>query len=560
MSKDVEEVDVIVVGGGINGTGAARDLALRGLSVVLLEKRDFGAGATGASSGMIHGGVRYLTHEPAVTKLSCTDSGSVQKIASHMIFRIPFLFPFRRGIKVEGMPPGMALHLTDSLLSAYDLYQPLKGGKQHQRLTPEEALALEPGLSPDIMGALSFDEWGIDAARLCLVNALSAAEAGALVLNHSKVVGFLNESEEGQGPVRGVRVMDTLTGEERLLFSKAVLNAAGPWGEQVATGAGATVKLRPTKGVHLVVGGRISNYALSVTAVDGRAVFLEPWQDVTLIGTTDDDFYGDLDNLEATFDEASYLLQAVETIFPSIKEHRVIGTWVGVRPTLWSYGPIEDRLSREHRVYDHRDEGAEGLFSLAGGKLASYRLMAEDASDRICEFLGHDVPCSTASEPLPGADGELAPNRWAGEFEVAESVAHKLSRRYGSRTPTLLSAAREAGRSPGVVLCRCEQVLEAEVAHVVRHEWARTLGDVMRRTRLGTGPCGGVQCAHRAAQALAQELHRDQLWAEEEAERFLADRFRSRRPVLAGFQASVEALNASFLGLHGPLLNSRGRK
>lgn len=559
MSHDAEEVDVVVIGGGVNGSGVARDLALRGLRVVLVEKRDFGSGATGASSGMIHGGVRYLTNEPAVTKLSCTDSGAVQKIASHMIFRIPFIYPFKRGTKVEGMPPGLALHLMDGLLYAYDLYQPLKGGLAHQRLTAAETLALEPGITPDIVGGMTFDEWGIDAARLCVANALSAAEAGAEVCNHTQVVGFLTEGDEGAGPIRGVQVRDTLTGEERVVRSRSVLNAAGPWSELVAGKAGATVKLRPAKGVHLVIGGRVSNYAVAVAAVDGRAVFLEPWQDVTLIGTTDDDYYGDLDQLEATFDEANYLLQAVESVFPSIREHRVIDTWVGVRPTLWSYGPNEDRLSREHEVFDHRDEDAEGLFSLAGGKLASYRLMAEDAADAICEFLGHDVPCRTAAEPLPGAEGELDPERWAGEFDVAESAIRKLARRYGCRTPAILGEARSKEGVSSAVLCQCEQVLEAEVAHIVLHERARTLGDVMRRTRLGTGPCGGVRCAHRAAQALARALGRDPAWAENEAMRFLTQRFRSRRPVLGGFQARVDALNATYLGLHGPLPDMRGR-
>ena len=559
MNDSLGEVDVVVIGGGVNGTGAARDLALRGLDVALFEKEDFGAGATGASSGMIHGGLRYLTHEPAVTKLSCTDSGAVQKIASHMIFRIPFIFPFKRGVKVEGLPPGLAFHLLDGMLFAYDLYQPLKGGRSHQRLTPAEALDLEPGLSTDIVGAVTFDEWGIDAARLCLANALSAAEAGAKVFNHCRVEAFLREGDEATGPIRGVRAVDTLDGTGRTVTCRAVLNAAGPWSELVAARAGATVKLRPAKGVHLILGGRVSNYALSVTAVDGRSVFIEPWQDVTLVGTTDDDFYGDLDHLEATFDEVNYLLQAVETILPSVRDHRVIDTWVGVRPTLWSYGPNEDRLSREHKVFDHREDGAEGLFSLAGGKLASYRLMAEDAADRICEYLGCGTPSSTSAEPLPGADGELLPERWAGEFDLDEAPVRKLCRRHGSRTPTILSFARKAGASPGALICRCQQVLEAEVAHVVRNEWAHTLGDVMRRTRLGAGPCGGIRCAYRAAQVLAQVSGRDPAWAALEAQRFMGERYRSRRPALNGFQARVEALNAAFLSLHGPPPDSRSR-
>lgn len=538
------DYDAIVIGGGVNGTGTARDLALRGLKVALFEKRDLGAGATGASSGMIHGGARYLTHEPKITKMSCTDSGAVQRIASHMIFRIPFIFSMPSRGKVEGMPSWLAYHLLDSMLFAYDLYQPLKGGLPHQRLTRDEALSLEPGLNPEMVGALSWDEWGIDSARLCLVNALSAHEAGAEIFTHTQVVGFPREGPGDRGPIRGVEVRDGFSGERRTVSARAVLNATGPWSEVVAARAGAEVRIRPTKGVHLVLGGRVSDFAISALAVDGRTIFIEPWQDITLIGTTDDDYYGDLDRLEATFDEVGYLFEAAEAVFPSIREHRVIDTWAGVRPTLWQYGVNEDRVSREHEVFDHRDAGAEGLFSLAGGKLAAYRMMSEEAADAICEFLGHDVPSSTADQPLPGAEGEIELARWAGEHDLPEPLVRKLARRHGSRTGALLESAREERGGPGAVVCRCEQVLEAEVRHAIRHEWARTPGDVMRRTRLGTGPCGGLRCAYRVAVLLARELGRTPAWADAAARRFLEERLRSRRPALFGPGARAEAINA----------------
>lgn len=543
------EYDVIVIGGGVNGSGTARDLALRGLEVALVEQRDVGSGATGASSGMIHGGARYLTHEPHVTKTSCTDSGAVQRIASHMIFRIPFLFPFPAQGRVQGLPPRLAHHLVDSMLYAYDLYQPLKGGLPHQRLGREESLALEPGVTQDIVGSITWDEWGIDAARLCLANTLSAKEAGASVHLRTKVVGFLRDDD---GRMRGVEVLDRFTGRRFSLRSRAVLNAAGPWSELVAKRAGATVRLRPTKGVHLLLGGRLSAYAIIALAVDGRTVFIEPWQDVTLIGTTDDDYYGDLDQLEVTLDEVGYLLEAAESVFPSIREHRIIDTWVGVRPTLWQYGPNEDRVSREHEVYDHRLDGVEGLFTLTGGKLASFRMMSEEAADAVCEYLGHDEPGVTAERPLPGAEGELELARWAGDYDLSEAVVRKLARRHGSRTGALLEHARDEAGCVGHIVCRCEQVLDSEIRHAVRHELARTLGDVMRRTRLGTGPCGGVGCTHRAASIMARELGRSPAWAIRTAQTFLAQRFRSRRPALSGEQARYESIGSTYLGLqHG---------
>lgn len=541
------EVDVVVIGGGVNGTGAARDLALRGLKVALFEKNDYGSGASGASSGMIHGGARYLTHEPAVTKLSCRDAGAVRRIAAHMIFRIPFIFPMVKGLPVQGMSPRLALHLTDSMLTAYDLYQPLKGGRQHQRLKTAEALELEPGLSPEVVGALTWDEWGIDAARLCLANALSAAEAGAEMHNHCRVLSFLRDEA---GAVRGVEVADALEGTTREISCRAVLNAAGPWGELVAAEAGADLRLRPAKGVHLVIGGRVTNFAISAVAADGRIVFLEPWQDVTLVGTTDDDYYGDLDRLEASYDEVSYLLEAIETVFPSIRRHRVIDTWVGVRPTLWQYGTIEDRLSREHRVFDHSEEGAEGLFSLSGGKLAAFRLMAEEASDAICRFLEHDAPCRTAELPLPGSEQEVDIRKIVVEHDLSEALVRRLARRYGDRAGAALAPAGD--EDAGVRLCRCQQVLVAEARYAVRQEQARTLDDLMRRTRLGAGPCGGLRCAHAAAELLASELVRPPSWTAAAVRRFLSRRYRARRSTLNGFQARAEVLGATFLKMHAP--------
>jgi glycerol-3-phosphate dehydrogenase len=543
--SEISEYDVVVIGGGINGSGAARDLALRGLKVALVEKRDLGSGATGASSGMIHGGARYLTHEPQITRMSCTDSGAVQRIASHMIFRIPFIFPMLSFGKVEGMPPRVAYHLMDSLLFAYDLYQPLKGGLPHQRLSKAEALELEPGLNHEMVGAVSWDEWGIDAARLCLANALSASESGAEVLTHCQVVGFLRH--DGESRIDGVEVLESLTGRKRRLRCRAVLNAAGPWSELVASQAGATVRIRPTKGVHLLLGGRLSNYAISALAVDGRTIFIEPWQDITLIGTTDDDYYGDLDRLEVTFDEVGYLLEAAEAVFPTIREHRVIDTWAGIRPTLHQYGMNEDRVSREHQVFDHRDEGAEGLFTLTGGKLAAYRMMSEEAADAVCRYLGVDAASRTAELPLPGAEGEIEIDRWAANHDIPEAIVRKLARRHGSRTGDLLARERDRRGSAGGVVCRCQQVLAAEVRHAVRREWARTLGDVMRRTRLGTGPCGGLGCAHLAATILAQELGRTPLWAAREALRFLSQRLDARRPALFGVQARAEAIGNAYL-------------
>lgn len=536
---DAARYDLVVIGGGVNGTGAFRDAVLRGLRCALVEQSDFGAGATGASSGMIHGGVRYLLEQPRVTKLSCEDSGRIQRIVPHLLFRIPFLFAVPRSMRLAG---GMLLGL-DGFFEAYDRYQPRKRGLPHERLTAAEALRVEPGLTPDVAGAVTFDEWGIDGHRLCWLNARAGLEAGGDAATHVRVEAL--EPLGGDAPGWVVRGRGTLDGAPWQAETRAVLNATGAWGPGVAALGGAAYRLRPSKGVHLVFDRRISNWSITFSAVDGRSCFLEPWQNVTILGTTDDDYYGDLDDIPVTQDEVEYLLASAETVYPSIRSFRRIDAWAGVRPTLYRYGPYEDKLSREHEVLDHGAGGGRpGLFSLAGGKLASFRAMAEDAIDAVAAFLGRSAaPCRTAELPLPGGEAPADEARLAEEFQLPRQVVRRLAYRHGALAATVLAPAAErpAWRR---LLCRCEPVTEAEVRYAARAERAMTLEDVMRRTRLGTGPCGGLRCALPAALALADELGRDAGWARAEARRFLERRYRSRRAVVDGAQFRYEALFA----------------
>lgn len=531
--------DLVVIGGGVNGTGAFRDAALRGLRCALVEQTDFGAGATGASSGMIHGGVRYLLDQPRVTRLSCEDSGRIQRIVPHLLFRIPFLFAVPRSRKLAGV---MLLGL-DGFFEAYDRYQPRKRGLPHERLTAAEALRLEPGLSPDVAGAVTFDEWGIDSHRLCWLNARSGLEAGGDCATHVRVETL--EPRPGPEPGWVVLGRGTLDGRPWRAETRAVLNAAGAWGPGVAALGGGSYRLRPSKGVHVVFDRRISNWSITFSAIDGRSCFLEPWQNVTILGTTDDDYYGDLDDIPVTQDEVEYLLASAETVYPSIRSFRRIDTWAGIRPTLYRYGPYEDDLSREHRVYDHgARDGRPGLFSLAGGKLASFRAMAEDAIDAVAAFLGRpDAPCRTAERPLPGGEAPADEARLSAEFRLPRPVVRRLAYRHGALAGEVLAPTRDRPEWRRL-LCRCESVTEAEVRYAARVERAVTLADVLRRTRLGAGPCGGLRCALPAALALAEALGRDAAWARAEARRFLEHRYRSRRAVADGPQFRYEALLA----------------
>jgi glycerol-3-phosphate dehydrogenase len=555
-----DEFDVAVVGGGVNGTGVARDLALRGLRVVLFERNDLAFGASGNSSGMIHGGVRYLSSAPQVTKQSCRDSGYIQSIAPHLTFRLPFLMPVR-----DTRQGRVMFELIDAFFRAYDDYQPLKHGEPHCRLDASELAQLEPGLVGSIVGGITFDEWGIDGARLCVLNALDAVMHGARVYVHTTVdtiarapgarsggasqpPGSVSRAGGGVGYV--VEATSRLGGERVRVRARVVVNATGAWTPLVAALGGlpqARVRVRPGKGIHVVLDRRIANYGIISEAIDGRQIFVYPWQNVSVIGTTDDDYYGDLDEVRATSDEVRYLVQGIARIFPSIRAARAIGTYAGIRATLYAYGPTEDALSREHEVVDHARDGAPGVYSMIGGKLASYRIFAQELSDIVAaRDFDSSAPCSTHARPLPGGENVPDAIALAEKYELTPVAARRLVYRHGAIALRVLERVARRPRE-GDVVCPCEPVIEAEVRHAVREEMACTVDDVARRTRLGLGACGGMRCAARCGQLVAEERGLAPREGLAMAREFVTRQAAARVVALGPAQARQEALTLAHL-------------
>lgn len=532
------DVDVLIIGGGVNGTGVARDAALRGLKVALFERNDIAFGASGNSSGMIHGGPRYLTSDPDVTYTSCLDSGHIQRVAPHLLFRIPFILPiFNRG----GIAPKVVLAAYDAFFSLYDKYQPLKRGKPHVRLSGQDVALLEPGIVAGAVGGVSFDEWGIDGARLCIANAIDARENGAEIRVHATVTEILRSPD---GAVYGVRFRDRETGEVGQRTARLSVNATGAWAP-ITAGLGGlapeAARVRPGKGIHVFLDRRLTNYAIMARAIDGRQVFLMPWQNMSVLGTTDDDYYGDLDQVIATEDEVRYLTEAVASVFPQVRAARAIGTWGGVRPTLWGWGIDEDALSREHEIIDHGAHGADRLYSMVGGKLASYRIFSEEMTDILAERLGVGTACRTHIAALPGGEQTVDPMRLVIEGGMEAVTATRLEYRHGSRSLRVLERMQREPREAAVV-CPCEPVTEAEIRYVVENELARSVEDVSRRTRLGLGPCGGLRCALRCGRIVADMTQRGPEVGRRLALEFLEGAVRRRLPVLGPIQAQQEAL------------------
>jgi glycerol-3-phosphate dehydrogenase len=534
----VDDLDVIVIGGGVNGTGTARDLAMRGARVLLLEKADLANGASGANSGMIHGGIRYMLSDRHVTALACQDSGYIQRIAPHLLFRIPFLMPFTSAREGASLRDRAVHYATEVYVGTYDLFQPLKRGKPSTRLSAEELYQLEPELRPGLHGAVTFDEWGIDSHRLCVLNALSARAHGADVRTWTEVRELLAED----GRVTGVRWADVLTGETGEARAPLVFNASGAWSPALGKRSGFTVRMRPGKGVHLTLDRRFSNYGVALKAVDGRQMFVMPHENESIVGTTDDDYYGDPDDLEATHDEVEYLLEGAESLLPTVRRARVTRAWWALRTTLWDYGMVEDELSREHALVDHAGEGLAGLLSIVGGKLASYRGQSEEVTNRLVAQLGRAAPrCRTHEEPLPGGGDVPDPGALSAAYDVAAPVVARLVYRHGRRAEEILRLANEDPRLR-LVLCRDEGIIGAEIVFCVRNELVRRLQDLRRRCRLAVGACGGVDCARAAAQLAGRELGWDAERVRAELTDLLEIGWRERRAVLDDAQLAQEEL------------------
>ncbi len=505
-----ETFDLIVVGGGIMGAGTARDAALRGLNTLLLEKEDFAYGTTSRCSRLIHGGLRYLGHlDFRLVRQDMRERESLLSNAPHLVHPLAFLIPITRSSERVVMPLAMRL---------YDILSFDKSLPSYHRLSRREALELEPGLQlKGLSGAYLYYDCQVPfAERLCLENAISAAEHGAYIANHARVIGVVSSD----GVVRGVQVKDVLSGGIYQIPGRMVVNAAGHWADQVYGMLQSYTRqtLRRTKGIHLLV-PRISNKAVVLFArSDGRLLFITPWQNYSLIGTTDTDYLGDLDTVHAEANDVAYLLTEVREAFPGIQMDDVFYTTAGLRSLVGSAGKRASNVSRQHRLVDHeKREGVSGLISVLGGKLTSYRAIAEETVDLACRKLGVKTPCSTLQAPLPGAPA-ASPEDIEGAAKesglAGETIAH-LNSLYGSRFHQVLDLARSDARGSRSI-CRHSPDIVAQIWYAVREERALTAGDfLLRRSAVGLAPCQGLD----AVETVSREMGRLLGWSMVEQQR-----------------------------------------
>lgn len=493
-------VDLLVIGGGIIGAGIARDAALRGLSVALVEQDDFASGTTSRPTRLIHGGLRYLElFDFALVRSDMREREILLRIAPHLVFPLPFLLPlYRPSLWYQAkLRIGMQL---------YDILSLDKSLPKRKWLGRDETLAAEPGLDPDgLQGAWRFYDAQVPLVeRLVIENVVDAAEHGALVLNHARALGYLRDGAR----VTGAVVRDQIAATDVEVRARFTVNATGPWLDRTIAPVRREPKplLRLTKGIHLVTPRATEKAHVLFAKSDGRLFFVLPWLDATLVGTTDTDYAGDPAEAAATEEDVRYLQTEARRAFPDAPFDAIHFTYAGVRALVREEGVSEGEVSRKHALFDHeRRDGVGGLLSVVGGKITAYRDIAEEATDAVVRKLALTVKTSTADAPLPGARSSSHGAAQARDA-IDGKTTHHLERVYGTRSRELLAlaAADPALQSP---LCSHHRGVAAEVVHAVLREWAITLGDVLlRRTALGLMACQGLDCIDIVADRMAAVL------------------------------------------------------
>lgn len=503
--------DVVIVGGGITGAATARDAALRGLDVLLVEADDYAAGTSSRSTKLLHGGLRYLKQYAfGLVREACRERELLGRLAPHLAHVRPFIYL----LYPEDPEPRWMLHAG---LTLYDLFSGNPSARRHTMLSARDVLAVEPHLRADgLRGGGRYEDFLTDDARLTIDTVKAASDAGALVANHTRVVDFLYGSG---GRIVGVDVVDDLDGSTFTARGRVVASAAGIWTDAVR-GRSRTAPgpiLRPTKGTHLVL--RRADLPLEHAVFfrhprDGRTVWPIPSVDPELIyvGTTDTDYDGPPGDVAADEEDVDYLLEAANHIVPDANlgvEH-LWGTWAGLRPLVAADpNASASEVSREHTITVDDD----GLVAIAGGKLSTARAMAEELVDVVAEQLAthHGLPsprpCSTTEQPLAGGDvaGWARAHRRMAATNLSSDVQARLLGRYGSETEGLLDlVATDASMGHEVA----PGLTRAEIVYAARREQARTVTDVLARrtpTFFWT-PDGGAAAADAVATELAHEL------------------------------------------------------
>jgi len=484
----MNEFDVIIIGGGITGAGTARDCAMRGLKVLLVERNDIATGATGRNHGLLHSGARYAVKDGESARECIKENMILRKIARNCVEETGGLF--------------ITLPEDDLGYQANFIKCCNEAGIKAEAIDPKEALRMEPSVNPTLIGAVTVPDGSVDPFRLCAANVLDARLHGAKVLTYTETTEIIKEG----GEVKGIKVRDKATGEESCYYAPITVNAGGIWGHHIAEMAGVTVNMYPAKGALLVFGHRVNNVVINRCRKAADADILVPGDTVCVIGTTSTKVpFEECDHMVVTPDEVELLLREGAMLAPSLATTRILRAYAGVRPLVASDDdPTGRSISRGIVLLDHETrDGVKGFVTITGGKLMTYRLMAEWAADLVCKKLGNTKKCATADTPLPGSEPKDQYNEVKVPLFAGANLGMKASiGRQGSRVKDV-DYTKEEDRE---LICECEHVTLGEIKYAVKELGVTSLEDLRRRTRVGMGTCQGTYCIYKAAKALATAL------------------------------------------------------
>jgi glycerol-3-phosphate dehydrogenase len=535
-SLAAERFDVVVIGGGITGAGVALDAATRGFSVALVEKADYASGTSSRSSKLVHGGLRYLQNfDLGLVREALLERRLLVKLAPHLVRPLQLVVPAFDGARPDRLV-GIGLNMYDVMATPR-----LRGRRasrrsdarldgdadwspeRHRVISGEEVVELLPALAPrNPTGGYLFYDCQTDDARLVLTVLAEAERFGAICANRLEVVELAGEADR----TAGVKVRDVENGEEFVVSADNVVNATGVWADRIRPeelhSEAEVPTIRPSRGTHItlahadlpLVSGAV------VPAAEGRSIFALPWLGRSLIGTTDNNYEGDIDHVRPSLRDVEYLLEATNTFFAtSLRREDLAGAYAGVRPLISSGDTRKSvDISRKAELY----ETSSGLITITGGKLTTFRRMAKMAVDRVVERDGRQAPCRTDEIPL---GQPIQPSALPVVEGVSDASRAALAARYGHLAEKVMAAAAERGELAQPIVADLPDVL-AEAPYAARHEQARSVGDVLlRRTRLGllaahevSGP--GSNVPRRVAQAMAAELGWDTARVDAEVDGF----------------------------------------
>lgn len=522
----VHKTRIMVIGGGSTGVGIIRDLALRGIDAVLVEQRDLAHGASFRFHGLLHSGARYAVKDPSAAKECIAENRILRQIAPTCIRDSGGLF-----LQHQTDPDDY----VDQWLAACH-----EAGITVQERPISDVLHENPYLSQELKRAYAVDDGILDGARLVWANVDQAMRYGAKVLTYTRLTGIQTEN----GKVTGAEVVDTLTGEKAFWECEAIINAAGTWVDEVAHLAGIPVGITKNKGTLLVFNLRLTPRVLNRLRIPSDGDIIVPHHTVTILGTTSINIEK-TDQAKPTPQEIEILLNAGRELFPDIDNYRLLRAYAGVRPLNAGEddtGEDDGRdISRDFCIIDHRRDGLSGMISLIGGKLTTYRLIAEKTVDYIGKVLGIDERCRTAVVPL--VDPALM-NETHGKGQI-------FIQRYGEKGQQIQHYL-ERNPEKGIILCECEDVSSAEVEEAASWENTKNLDDLRRKTRVGMGTCQGLYCSFRSLGAAWESLRKKPEHPLQQLNNFLENRYKGQKSLL--WESQIKECELT-LGVYSTIFN-----